>query len=207
MHRFYKNLEGRTFGRWTVLKRANDRNQRRIRFICKCSCGIEKSVASEFLLNGQSSSCGCFKKERSRLLLLKHGLSNSKEYNCWRNMKQRCLNVNNTSWHRYGGRGIKICKRWVNSFENFIKDMGSPPSVKHQIDRINNNGNYIPNNCRWVTLTENTRNREGQKLDMEKVSRIRARFSNKETKKSLAKEYGVSTSHIQRIIQGIKWRN
>jgi hypothetical protein len=88
-----------------------------------------------------------------------HGLSKSPEYYIWRSMKARCYNPKSASYCRYGKRGIKVCKRWLNSFEIFYKDIGPRSTPAHQIDRINNNGNYTPKNCRWVTATENGNNR------------------------------------------------
>jgi DNA-binding CsgD family transcriptional regulator len=90
----------------------------------------------------------------------KHGMSNSPEFSCWHGMKSRCLNKNSKNYHRYGGRGITICERWLNSFENFYEDMGPKPSPNHSIDRKNNNGNYEPSNCRWATAKEQLDNRE-----------------------------------------------
>ena len=89
----------------------------------------------------------------------KHGMCGTIEYNTWCNMIQRCCGKKHSSYHRYGGRGIIVCESWKNSFETFLKDMGSKPFLKAQIDRINNDGNYEPSNCRWVTSKENANNR------------------------------------------------
>ena len=86
------------------------------------------------------------------------------EYNAWVGIKRRCLNVNDASYHNYGGRGIKVCNRWKDSFKNFWDDMGKRPSKKHSIDRINNDGNYEPNNCRWATDLQQMRNKRGLRL-------------------------------------------
>jgi len=93
----------------------------------------------------------------------KHGMVDSLEYKSWSMMKVRCTNKRNAAYPRYGGRGIKICKRWF-SFENFFADMGRRPSAKHSLDRIDNNGDYTPNNCRWATAFEQGKNKRNNKI-------------------------------------------
>lgn len=88
-----------------------------------------------------------------------HGMSKTKVYRAWCSMKRRCYGVNTDCYDRYGGRGIEVCQRWLRSFENFYIDMGSPPTGKHSVDRIDNDGDYTPRNCRWATPTEQSRNR------------------------------------------------
>ncbi len=89
----------------------------------------------------------------------KHGMTRTKVYCAWVGMKMRCYDKNSTNFKYWGGRGITVCKRWINSFENFYKDMGDPPTKTHSVDRINNNGNYTPKNCRWATKKEQVKNR------------------------------------------------
>ena len=136
---------------------------------CICECGTEITVRASSLKNKDSKSCGCLQKEKAKTLALnmarKHGMSTSSEYESWRKMKARCYNKNHPSFQYWGGRGISVCERWANSFENFLEDMGVKPSSKHTLDRINNDGNYEPSNCRWATGTEQRMNqRRMQKL-------------------------------------------
>jgi hypothetical protein len=149
------------YGNWTVLKDFGTRGKYYVRYIlAKCKCGKEKEIQLAHLRNGASTQCiGCAGKNNKHAL--KHGLISSPEYITWLAMKQRCYDSKRHNYKHYGERGIIICERWLNSFENFYADMGPRPSPKHSIDRINNDGNYEPVNCRWATQKEqvnNTRN-------------------------------------------------
>ena len=131
----------------------------RARWRCQCDCGKECLVVPKHLVTANTSSCGCL-RERIRPLLksrLKHGMSHLPEYTCWRNMIKRCCDAQGQQFPNYGGRGITVCSRWME-FENFYADMGSRPSGDYSLDRINNDGNYEPDNCRWATRIEQNRN-------------------------------------------------
>ena len=136
-------------------------------FLCKCDCGNTTIVPLGSLKNGRIKSCGCLNSEVQSIFMKeynnKHGKSKTPEYKVWQGMKSRCNNPNAKGYNNYGGRGIQVCKRWDNSFENFIKDMGERPNEDYQIDRINNDGNYSPDNCRWVTRSDNTLNKRHKK--------------------------------------------
>jgi hypothetical protein len=129
---------------------------------CVCDCGNECVVRSPHLRSGKQVSCGCLRTEKAVARLTKHGQSRAnkitRQYQCWSNMRERCNNPNNVRYERYGGRGISVCERWQNSFENFVADMGEMPA-KLTLDRIDPNGNYEPANCRWASYKEQSRNK------------------------------------------------
>ena len=135
-----------------------------------------------------------------------HGMTHTPEYRVWQGMKARCYNKNDKSYYRYGGRGITVCDEWKDSFLAFLKDMGKRPSLDHQIDRIDNDGNYEPGNCRWVTPVVNAQNRSTTKLNTEKVRNIRIKYATDNfTMKELSLEYNVSSSLIGFIINHNNW--
>jgi len=152
------DLTGHQYGELTVLKDAGVINKTR-RWLCKCSCGNTKEIIHQSLRSGDAKSCGC-KQYTKRT---KHGHTKkgkpSKEYSTWIHMKQRCIDTSNPSYDNYGGRGIKICDKWLNSFEEFFKDVGPAPNKNSNIDRINTNGNYEPGNVRWVNKRVSSINR------------------------------------------------
>jgi hypothetical protein len=111
-----------------------------------CDCGILKEYRLDHILRGGTKSCGCLRNERLREKLVKHGMAKTAEYRCYHKILERCLDENYKEYHYYGGRGIMVCNEWIESFENFIADMGKRPSNQHSIDRIDVNGNYDPKN-------------------------------------------------------------
>ena len=158
-----KEMVGKTFHRLTVLEELKERKGGSVCYECECICGNIVKVKGKYLRNGDTKSCGCLNIEKitqQGYQNKKHGFSNLPEYNVYIGMISRCTNKNNKRYYRYGARGIDVCDRWLESFENFYNDMGNRPSSKHQIDRIDNNGNYEPSNCRWVLPYENAINKE-----------------------------------------------
>jgi len=118
----------------------------------------------KFLRSGHTKSCGCLSGETTAIRNTTHGLSKNPLYGLWIKVKDRCSNQNCEDYKYYGARGIKVCDRWLNSFPNFLADMGPRPSRSHSIDRINTNGNYEPGNCRWATPLQQNSNRRNSRL-------------------------------------------
>lgn len=154
---------GQKFSRLTVSKQTKSIGRKK-RFDCACECGKIVTVDMYSLLNGSTQSCGCLGIERrgkANSLRSTHGESHknkSPEYRTWLHIKYRCYNRKSNRFKIYGGRGIKVCKKWINSYESFLKDVGRRPSNNHSIERINVNGNYEPSNVKWATKKEQARN-------------------------------------------------
>ncbi len=157
------SLEGQRFGRLVALVQAPSTRTPggtiMFRWSCQCDCGNTTTVSRSNLRSGQVVSCGCLKRD----LQTTHGEARRRrqgpEYMSWLSAISRCENPKRRSWPLYGGRGIRMCDRWRQSFEAFLADMGRRPTHQHSLDRINNDGDYEPGNCRWATPKEQAQNR------------------------------------------------
>lgn len=171
-----KDLTGQKFGMLTVVKIDSIRNGNAY-FECRCDCGDTHVTSGQNLKRGATKSCGCITHDYS------HGMSDSITYKSWASMKERCNNPNHVSYPHYGALGIKYVPEWAN-FEAFFADMGERPSKNYQLDRIDPDGNYTPENCRWATKLQNARNKR-------RVKRIT--YNGKtQTIKEWAKEIGLN---------------
>lgn len=158
-----EDLRGRNFGRLVVLDRHTVHVGKRVGWVCRCRCGVEKTIRADLLTRGLVTSCGCYRIELMSALgraNLRHGKCGSKVYRTWVGMMERC---HWTPEEHYGDRGITVCKRW-HRFENFYADMGDPPTASHSIDRRNNDRGYSRSNCKWSTRVEQARNKRGTRF-------------------------------------------
>lgn len=156
---------GQQFNHWTVLQQGGSRRQgRQLRkyWTCRCACGAIRDVEQNNLKSGLSKCCGCTRVEGVRARVTTHGHTRGgtipPEYYVWSGMRDRCTNQKKKTWADYGGRGIRVCPEWED-FATFYQDMGPRPSDDLQLDRIDNNGNYEPGNCRWATRSQQCFNR------------------------------------------------
>lgn len=157
------DLEGRKFGRLLVIRNTGRKQGTHAIFLCRCDCGNLIEIINSNIIRGNTKSCGCLMKDRASEANLKHGDARSRLYGIWCGMKSRCLKSNDSAYKYYGGRDIVICPEWKNNYLIFKAwALANGYADNLGIDRINNNGNYEPSNCQWITQSENSkkRNRE-----------------------------------------------
>jgi len=163
----FQDITGKRYGRLLAQEFVGRNERGNALWKCTCDCGQKKVIVLGQLNAGKTKSCGCLARElaskRTAKVATKHGdctrTSRSSEYEAWRSMKKRCLNPNYKQWKDYGGRGIKICQEWIDSFDAFLADVGRKPEPHLSLDRIDNNGNYEAGNVRWADRTTQSRNR------------------------------------------------
>lgn len=199
---------GTVFERLTVNERAGRNNDGKILYRCTCVCGNEVVVASYKLRSGHTRSCGCLQRERAvenGRATIRHGHCVNRTmtgtYKSWKGMWDRCTNVNHIGFEHYGGRGISVCRRW-RLFENFLADMGDRPTGM-SLDRIDNEGDYEPGNCRWATWNQQAANRRKarDRLGRLRRARIIVAASRGESQRVVAARYGVDQTTVSHIMK------
>lgn len=156
------DITNHKYGRLTAIRYLESRNKNAY-WLFKCDCGNEKVTSTHSVRSGNTLSCGCIHREQLVERNHKHGLRSIPEYSIWLVMKDRCLNKENKDFHHYGGRGITIHQSWIDSFEQFYKDVGPRPGKGFTIDRTENSKGYEPGNCKWVTQKEQCRNKRNNR--------------------------------------------
>jgi hypothetical protein len=186
-HKF-KDLTGLRYGRLLVIRQM-PRNSKFIRWECLCDCGNYTYPITSQLNSNNCRSCGCLQKDKAKEHNTRHGMTNTSEFGIWYTMKRRCNDPKVKNYNIYGGRGIKVCNRWMECFENFYEDMGPRPSEEHSIERLDTNGNYCPENCIWGTEEIQSRNRRNNvKVTINGVTKLMIDW---------AKDYGVDESLVR----------
>ncbi len=190
------DLSGQRFGRLVVLRFHGVSNSGKRVWECACDCGGKSLVTTGAMRSGSTSSCGCLCLEINSKRMSTHGASKSATYKIWSGIRARCNTPSASPWKYYGGRGIGICKRW-DRFENFLSDMGVRPSKLHSIERIKNNQDYSPENCKWATILEQSNNRRDNHFLIFKGKR--------QSISQWAREIGMEVDTLKARIGKLKW--
>ena len=207
-----KDLKDQKFGRLVALEPVSF-GLRGAKWLCRCDCGQTCLVPVGNLTSGNTKSCGCLRRELSAKLNFKHGQTahgkRSPENEAWHHMIQRCENPNYPRYFDWGGRGIKVCERW-HKFENFYEDMGDRPSFEYSLDRIDNDGDYEPGNCRWATRKEQRANSRPASHGSRRQRCFFAcdwntmRVYSSDNQSRFAKEHNLTSTNISACLHGIQ---
>lgn len=193
----FQDLTGQKFGRLTVIERAENKGKRTM-WLCKCECGNVKVIPATNLKREEARSCGCLSRELAKERATKHGIKHKRLYNIWGGMKKRCYNEENEKYPIYGGRGIAVCEEWKDDFQAFYDwAMANGYSDSLTIDRIDNDGDYSPSNCRWATNKEQQNNKRNNHC---------ITYNGKtQTVAKWAEELGMKSSTLYQRLTQYKW--
>lgn len=194
-----KDISGQRFNLLTVIQPDSKRSTS-VWWLCKCDCGKTRVVPGGPLRGGSVYSCGCTRKPRIASVV-KHGGARvgkkTPEYKCWIGIRKRCLDPSSSNYYLYGGRGLAMCQRWMDSFPDFLEDMGTKPTPAHSIDRIDNDKGYYPENCRWADAVEQANN---------KRSNVRLEFNGLNlTLPQWSKRIGINRGALYQRLYQCKW--
>ena len=193
---FCKDISGQRFHRLTAIEPVGKDAHGRVIWKCKCDCGEFVEVSTHSLTTGNTKSCGCLKVDKFRRMITKHGYSDTRTYGIWQDIKKRCFDVNEAEFNRYGGRGITMCKEWANDFTAFLHDMGECPKGM-TIDRIDNDGNYEPSNCRWADgFTQGNNKSNNINIEIDGVTKTMTQW---------CRVYGISQQTAHSRISTLHW--
>lgn len=197
------DLLGMRFGRLTVTGDSGIRQGHSTVWICMCDCGNFVHIQGNNLRSGHSKSCGCLNSELSSARARRHGMSKTPIWNIWMLMRKRCTDEGDYAYPEYGGRGITVCDRWMESFDNFYEDMGPRPDGL-SLERKDVNGNYEPDNCKWADWSEQSRNMR-DRIAMHPVVRgvrLMKKYNPKTNNGRIGEMYGLSRQTVGNILSG-----
>lgn len=191
------DIKGKRFGKLIAIERVKN-VKKKVSWKCLCDCGKETNVLTTNLTSNRIKSCGCLKNQKLIERSTKHNQRHTKLYEVWKTMKQRCSNPNHKSYHNYGGRGIIVCDEWKNNYQAFYEwSMNNGYKEGLSIDRINNDGNYEPSNCRWTDkITQNNNTRQNKPIIIDGVSKTIHQWAN---------EYNIPVNLVRNRIYNLHW--